>query len=94
MDIPYQFFPDFLRGWIDGDGSIFSYTDHYMSYKEKHYTYQRLYVRLVSVSKRHLQWIQQTVYRLLGISEALSEQSTYRKIDLVYGEEDTAKRIR
>jgi len=33
--VPEKYFADFLRGHLDGDGSIFTYTDKYMVYKEK-----------------------------------------------------------
>lgn len=28
-----KYFKDFLRGWLDGDGSIYTYIDRYLTYK-------------------------------------------------------------
>ncbi len=74
IKIPDLFFRDFLRGWIDGDGSIFSYIDRYMSYKGKQYAYNRLYVQLVSASKNHLFWIHDLIEKLVGVRGAISPQ--------------------
>jgi len=78
IKIPDKFFPDFLRGWIDGDGSIFTYIDNYTTYKNKTYQNLRLYVQLVSASKSHLKWLQTTIKRLINIKGALSLQHAKR----------------
>src|SRR5213593_2617553 len=48
--IPEEYFPDFFRGCIDGDGSVVVYTDRYHAHNNSRYVYKRLYVRLVSAS--------------------------------------------
>lgn len=50
--IPDGHFPDFLRGCIDGDGSIVTYVDRYNTFKNPTYVYTRVYVSLVSASQR------------------------------------------
>jgi hypothetical protein len=66
LAIPGTFFADFLRGCIDGDGSITTYVDDYHIRKKATYIYTRLYVSLVSASLRFLEWIQANVRELAG----------------------------
>ncbi|MEW6008610.1 MAG: LAGLIDADG family homing endonuclease [Candidatus Omnitrophota bacterium] len=72
MDIPKRYFRDFLRGHLDGDGSIFTYIDRYMQYKGKRYTYDRLYTGFNSASVKHLKWIQTNIRKALHIKGALT----------------------
>ena len=72
LNIPNKYFADFLRGHIDGDGSIICYTDKHNSYKGKVYTYHRLYVTLRSASHRHIKWIQRRIYNNLNIKGCLN----------------------
>ena len=72
LDIPDIFFPDFLRGHLDGDGSVFTYTDRYMRYRGKQYTYERLYTVFISTSPEHIKWIRSTLTKLLRVKGGLS----------------------
>lgn len=74
LDVPDQWFRDFLRGCIDGDGSITVYLDRQHVRKNDRYVYQRLYVSLVSGSPRFLEWVQAMIERLIGIGGSLSER--------------------
>jgi hypothetical protein len=67
LAIPDEYFADFLRGCIDGDGCILLYTDRYHTTKDARYVYERLYVSLVSASRPFLEWIQTTARRLIGV---------------------------
>ena len=67
LDIPGEFFFDFLRGHLDGDGNIRSYDDPVYP------SSQRLYIVFHSASLRHLQWIQETVERLIGLHGYIEE---------------------
>ena len=67
--VPEEYFPDFFRGCIDGDGSILVYTDRYHAPKNDRYVYQRLYVSLVSASRPFLDWVRTEVRQLLGVHE-------------------------
>lgn len=60
MAIPHAFFADFLRGCIDGDGSI----DSFMHPES---TLPQLRVRLVSASSHFLKWIHNTTRSLFGV---------------------------
>lgn len=61
LKIPDGFFADFLRGHLDGDGTIMSYHDPVFSNSV------RLYVRFNSASQAHLDWLQTTVSRLWSL---------------------------
>ena len=66
--IPDEYFPDFFRGCIDGNGSVRVYTDRYHVPKNPKYVYTRLYVSLVSASPSFLTWVQSTARRVLGVA--------------------------
>ena len=69
--VPREYFRDFLRGHLDGDGSVFTYIDRYMVYKDKRYTYHRLYTVFNSASSNHLKWMQSTLEEILNIKGSL-----------------------
>lgn len=72
LKIPDKYFSDFIRGHIDGDGSIFIYNDQHNKYKRKTYVYNRLYTTLRSSSKTHLTWIRNKLEKFIGIKGSLS----------------------
>jgi len=72
LQIPDAYFADFLRGCIDGDGTIVRYTDRSQVSTNPRYVYERLYVNLVSASRPFLGWIRDTVMRLIGARGAIS----------------------
>jgi hypothetical protein len=61
LTVPDEYFVDFFRGCIDGDGSIVTYTDRYHVAKSNRYVYERLYVSIVSASYPFIEWLQATV---------------------------------
>lgn len=72
LSVPDEYFADFFRGCIDGDGSIVTYVDRYNTSKHPKYVYDRLFVSLVSASPLFLQWIRRTVLRLRSVSGHLT----------------------
>lgn len=60
--VPDEYFFDFLRGQLDGDGCFYSYFD---SRWRSSFMY---YVVFSSGSYAHLDWIRSTIERLCGIS--------------------------
>ncbi len=72
IKIPKLYFRDFLRGHLDGDGSIFTYTDRYMIYKGRRYMYRRLYTTFYSASHKNLNWIKDNLGKELNIKGALN----------------------
>jgi hypothetical protein len=79
LEIPDEYFADFFRGCIDGDGSICSYIDRYHTPKNPRYVYQRLYVSLVSASPAFVRWLQQRVERLTGLHGSVGNRQTQGK---------------
>ncbi|MDP3771983.1 MAG: hypothetical protein Q8Q94_01235 [bacterium] len=79
IKIPDDYFADFLRGHLDGDGSISTYTDYYNTYKNPKYTYTRLFVRFLSASQEHMEWIQKNMERIFAIKGHLNEEKPTRK---------------
>lgn len=74
--IPDKFLRDFLRGHLDGDGSIVIYEDRYNIFKNPKYIYKRLYVNFLSTSSRHIKWFSKKLREMLGIK---GDISTYNK---------------
>jgi hypothetical protein len=74
LAIPDEYFADFFRGCIDGDGSVLVYTDRYHTRKKPQYVYERLYVSLVSASLPFLDWVRMRVRALVGTDGDLSER--------------------
>lgn len=73
LEVPDQFFRDFIRGHLDGDGCITVYKDHYNTKKNDAYVYIRLFVRFISASRLHAEWLRETLERLLGITGDMSQ---------------------
>ena len=67
LTVPDQFFRDFLRGHLDGDGTITTYQDRYNIRKNSAYLYIRFFVRFISASRSHLEWLRTTITRLTGL---------------------------
>jgi len=73
LDIPDKYFRDFLRGHLDGDGDIVTYKDFYNTYKNPKYIYSRIYTRLRSASKTHMEWLSENISRLLFVKCHLNQ---------------------
>ena len=71
INIPNKHFRDFLRGHLDGDGNIQSYIDKYNSYRGRNYTANRLFVRFISASKTHINWLYKKIQNIVHIKGAL-----------------------
>jgi len=71
LKIPDEFFFDFLRGHLDGDGSIKKYYDPV--YKNS----KRLYVDFLSASLPHITWIRKRISELLSINGFVRKGRAY-----------------
>ena len=71
IKIPKDYFRDFLRGHLDGDGSIFTYRDQYNMYKGKQYINTRIYTRFISASEKHIQWLHAMIKKCSPVQGAL-----------------------
>ncbi len=79
IKIPDKYFRDFLRGHLDGDGSVWTYKDFYNTYKNPKYIYNRLFTRFISASRHHIEWIRESIYKLLSIKGHLCERLPTRE---------------
>ncbi|MDP3956821.1 MAG: hypothetical protein Q8P97_02395 [bacterium] len=71
ISVPDEFFRDFVRGHLDGDGSIRSYEDRYNTYRGRTYANQRLFLTFISASKVHIIWLQMKIQQLASLKGAL-----------------------
>jgi hypothetical protein len=70
--VPDEYFADFFRGCLDGDGSVVTYIDRYNTSKHPGYVYTRLYVSIVSASPPFLEWLRESLRRMRGVLGSLS----------------------
>lgn len=85
VNIPGEYFPDFLRGCIDGDGSI-----GYFMHPESKYPQWKL--RLCSASFEFLKWIQKEIEIRLKIRGGNIYTPSKKSINILsFGKEDTRK---
>lgn len=71
INIPNQYFRDFLRGHLDGDGNILVYSDRYNIYRGRTYINQRIFTRFISASHNHIIWLRQQIKKLIDVNGAL-----------------------
>jgi hypothetical protein len=79
LHIPSRYMADFLRGLIDGDGSIIRYKDKIYPNSE------RLYTAFTSASIQHIKWLAKTIELLYGMVGKV--KSCKRAWQLVYAKE-------
>ncbi|MCC6323890.1 LAGLIDADG family homing endonuclease [Candidatus Nomurabacteria bacterium] len=77
IKIPKEFFRDFIRGHLDGDGSITVFLDKHNTYKNSKYIYRRLFVRLLSASKEHIMWLQKNIIENFGVTGRIHKTKVY-----------------
>jgi hypothetical protein len=78
IKVPDTFFRDFLRGHLDGDGSVYTYQDRYNNYKGRTYTNRRIYTNFCSASQLHAIWLYDKISTLTEIKGTLIRCSSYR----------------
>ncbi|MEX0673006.1 MAG: LAGLIDADG family homing endonuclease [Candidatus Paceibacterota bacterium] len=87
LDIPDEYFFDFLRGEFDGDG-------HFYSYWDKRWTNSYMfYLTFIGASQKFLEWISQTNERLIGIKANVIFCKKSKVYQLRYAKESTLEII-
>ncbi len=83
VQVPEQYFRDFLRGYFDGDGSSSSYDDSLFpnSY--------RFYVSFMSASPTFVHWLQKKIQRTLSIKGHISRYSDADYLQLKYAKTES-----
>lgn len=61
LEIPDEYFFDFLRGHFDGDGTFYSYWD------PRWHSSFMFYTEFLSASKYHIDWLREKIAGFLGI---------------------------
>lgn len=74
IKIPDQFFRDFLRGHLDGDGTILTYQDKYNTYRGRQYSNLRIFLYFISASKTHIDWLIKKIYTLTQTQGSLTRK--------------------
>lgn len=74
LAVPDEYFADFFRGCVDGDGTVLVYTDRYHTAKNERYVYERLYVSLVSASRLFLDWMRARIRTLARVDGVIDER--------------------
>ena len=88
IDVPDHFFFDFLRGSFDGDGTFYSYHDPRWP---KSFL---LYTAFYSASWRHLNWLQSSIQRFIGIIGHASKKPARSVYILRYAKKDSIALLR
>ena len=71
LKIPDEYFIDFLRGHLDGDGCVTTYIDRYNMRKKAKYVYRRIFTTFISASKLHIDWLHRKIIELTNIHGAV-----------------------
>jgi len=72
LKIPNNYFRDFLRGHLDGDGSLIYYKDSYNTKINPKYVYTRFFVYFRSASEKHILWLRGRISKILGTHGSIS----------------------
>lgn len=74
--IPKKYFADFLRGHLDGDGTIYSYFD------PRWRSSYMVYICFLSASVRHLDWLQSKIRDYYGINPIFKSGVDVYKLEM------------
>ena len=85
VDLPPEFFFDFLRGHLDGDGCVFSYWDKRWKSSFMFFT------TFVSASKEHVDWLRQEIADRLMIQGHIATTKNGTVFQLRYAKGDSLK---
>ncbi|MCX6760074.1 MAG: hypothetical protein NTW46_01895, partial [Candidatus Nealsonbacteria bacterium] len=78
IEIPDKYFRDFLRGHLDGDGSVWTYKDRWNTFKNPKYVYDRIWVRFMSASRKHMEWLEKRINKLFLLKGHSNERKPTR----------------
>lgn len=85
IDVPDRYFFDFLRGHFDGDGTFYSYWDPRWKSSFMFYTV------FASASKRHIEWLQNMIFKFLKIKGHITKSKIKTCYQLRYAKKDSLK---
>lgn len=79
IEIPDYYFRDFLRGHLDGDGTLYTYRDTYNIYRGKRYLNTRVYMKFISASEAHMRWLHEMIITNSPVRGVLETKKPYRE---------------
>lgn len=85
LDIPSEYFFDFLRGHFDGDGTFYSYWDPRWKSSFMFYTV------FVSASKNHINWLRKMVFNFIKIKGHITKSVNDSVYQLKYAKAESLK---
>lgn len=85
VKVPDKYFFDFLRGHLDGDGTFYSYWD------PRWHSSFMFYTVFLSASKKHIEWLQNKIFKLLNINGAVSKKRNDSTYTLRYAKKESLK---
>lgn len=85
IKMPNKYFFDFLRGHFDGDGTFYSYWDPRWKSSFMFYTV------FVSASKKHIEWLQNMIFKFLKIKGHITKSKVKICYQLRYAKKDSLK---
>ncbi|MBX4210843.1 hypothetical protein KW783_02620 [Candidatus Parcubacteria bacterium] len=88
LKIPDKYFFDFLRGSFDGDGTTYSYWDP--RWKSSF----MLYTAFVSASKNHIEWLRESINRLLKLTGHITKSGNHACYQLKYAKYESLKLLK
>lgn len=88
VELPDEFFFDFLRGCFDGDGSFYSYWDP--RWKSSY----MFYLSIASASKEHIYWLQSRIQKMSATEGHIVKAKNNSAFQLRYAKKDTIKILR
>ena len=83
INVPDEYYFDFLRGHHDGDGSFHSYFD------PRWPASFMFYLTFASASPAHIRWLQTTNKRLAGVQGHVAKSKGHSVIQLRYAKSET-----
>lgn len=87
LKIPSNYFFDFLRGHLDGDGTFYSYFDPRWKSSFMFYTV------FISASQKHIHWLQKSISKLAKITGHITKSKNSSVYQLKYAKKDSLKLI-
>ena len=88
IDVPEEYFFDFLRGLHDGDGSFYSYWDSRWKSSFMFYTV------FVSASSKHIEWLRESIFKRVGVMGHVTFAGRKSTQQLKYAKMDSLKILR
>lgn len=85
IDVPHDYFFDFLRGCFDGDGCFYSYWDPRWKSSFMFYT------EFVSASKKFISWLRGMIYKHTGIKGHVNFNGFKTALQLKYAKGESLK---